>query len=429
MTALNVRTDFASSRCKELALKNFSIAFGAFLLVSCGVQGQQPPRIGTANDPALQHHLIKASDMPQPFATRSAGNPPIVVPMPANAPLHLPPGFRIEVWAANLSNPRAMILTPNGDVLLSEPGEGRIILFRDPHHDGHFTQRFIFASGLNAPYGLALHGGFLYVGDEDAVVRFPYTAGQTSVTGSPQQITPLPGGGHSTRGVIFNSAGTKMYVSIGSASNVSAEGPPRAAIMEYNPDGSGRRVFAYGLRNPVGMAWNPVTGRLWTVVNERDGLGDDLVPDYATEVQEGGFYGWPYSYIGHHLEPRRKGEHPELVAKAIAPSLLIASHSAPLGIAFYNGTMFPPQYRGAAFIALHGSWNRSQRTGYKIIAVPFRNGSPVGGYDDFVTGWCPDPNGRRVYGRPVGLLVLSDGSLLISDDGGGVIWRVSYSGR
>ncbi len=258
------------------------------------------------------------------------------------------------------------------------------------------------------------------------MVRFAYAPGQTAAHGPPQQVTPLPPGGHSTRGVIFRRDGSKMYVSIGSASNVSAEGPPRASIMEYNPDGGGKRVLASGLRNPVGMAWNPTTGALWTAVNERDGMGDDLVPDYITEITDGAFYGWPYSYIGKNIEPRRKGEHPELVAKTVLPSLLIASHSAPLGITFYEGTMFPPAYRGNAFVALHGSWNRTQRTGYKIISVPFRGGKPSGGYDDFIVGWCPDPDSRRVWGRPVGLLVLPDGSMLISDDGAGVIWRVTY---
>jgi glucose/arabinose dehydrogenase len=258
------------------------------------------------------------------------------------------------------------------------------------------------------------------------VVRFAYTTGQTAASGKPETIAPLPGGGHTTRNVIFNRAGTKMYVAIGSASNVNAEAPPRAAIMEYNPDGSGRRVFASGLRNPVGLAWNPATGALWTSVNERDGLGDELVPDYVTDVRDGAFYGWPYSYLGQNVDPRRKGEHPELVAKAIMPSVLIDAHSAPLGIAFYDGKMFPAEYRGSLFVALHGSWNREPRTGYKIIRVPFRNGKPAGGYDDFLVGWSPDPSARRVWGRPVGLLVLPDGSMLVTDDGAGVIWRVSY---
>jgi glucose/arabinose dehydrogenase len=217
-----------------------------------------------------------------------------------------------------------------------------------------------------------------------------------------------------------------MYVSVGSASNVSPEEPIRAAILEFNPDGTGRRVFAGGLRNPVGLAWQPGTNRLWTAVNERDGLGDDLVPDYITEVRDGAFYGWPYTYLGQHEDPRRKGERPDLVAKAIVPSVLLQAHSASLGLTFYDGKMFPPEYRGAAIVALHGSWNRTQRTGYKVISVPFRDGKPAGGYDDLVTGWSPDPYKREVWGRPVGVLVLRDGALLIADDGGNVIWRLTY---
>ncbi|MGH9421013.1 MAG: PQQ-dependent sugar dehydrogenase, partial [Thermoanaerobaculia bacterium] len=357
----------------------------------------------------------------------SSGNPPSVAGQPANATLHVPPGFHISLFAEKLGEPRAMLLAPNGDVILSEPGEGKITILRDANHDGVAEQRFTFASGLDRPYGLAIHGKWLYAGNESAVVRFAYTTGQTAANGKPEQLASLPPGGHSTRGVLFNKAGTKMYVSVGSHSNVSAgEAPERAAILEFNPDGSGKRIFASGLRNPVGMAWEPVTGALWTAVNERDGLGDELVPDYATSVQPGAFYGWPYAYLGPHADPRRAGEHPELVRKTIPPSVLIQSHSAPLGIVFYQGKMFPPQYRGRAFVALHGSWNRAHRTGYKVISIPFANGHPTGGYDDFVAGWMSDETGRTVWGRPVGLLVLGDGSLLISDDGGEKIWRISY---
>jgi glucose/arabinose dehydrogenase len=312
-------------------------------------------------------------------------------------------------------------------VILSEPGEGKITILRDANQDGVAEQRFTFASGLDNPYGLAFHGQWLYVGNEGAVVRLPFTPRQTTTNAKPEQIAELPSGGHSTRGVLFNNAGTKMYVSIGSRSNVSSGEPPeRAAIVEFNADGSGKRIFAGGLRNPVGMAWEPVTGALWTAVNERDSLGDELVPDFATAVQNGAFYGWPYAYLGPNEDPRRAGERPDLVRKTIPPSVPIASHSAPLGIAFYQGTMFPAEYRGRAFVALHGSWNRARRTGYKVISIPMRNGRPTGGYDDFVAGWMPSETNRAVWGRPVGLLVLGDGSLLISDDGGGKIWRVTY---
>lgn len=409
-------------------IRNEMILVMALAILSCRAEATTPPVVSTANDPWLQHHEVRPESMPAPYATRSAGNPPVVTARPAGAVLHLPPGFRIELWADGLEDPRQMLLAPNGDVFVSEPGSGRIDLFRDTNRDGVQDQRFTFATGLNSPFGLAIHGHYLYVGNEDAVVRFPWTAGQTAARGEAEKVVPLPPGGHSTRNVLFNRTGAKMYVAIGSASNVSAEAPPRAAIMEYNPDGSGARVFASGLRNPVGLAWEPVTGALWTTVNERDGLGDDLVPDYVTEVRAGAFYGWPYSYIGTHEEPRRKGERPDLVAKAVVPSVLMQAHSATLGMAFYDGRMFPAAYRGRAFIAMHGSWNRTERTGYKIVSIPMREGKPTGGYDDFITGWLPSPKSRTVWGRPVGVLVLSDGSMLISDDGAGVIWRVTYTG-
>jgi glucose/arabinose dehydrogenase len=410
-----------------MTYRSFFIAAITAGIACSRASGQLPAAVAVANDPMLQHHEIRIDQLPKPYATPSSGNPPSVGRQPANATLHVPPGFHISLFADKLGEPRGMLLAPNGDVILSEPGEGKIIILRDANHDGVAEQRFTFASGLNDPYGLAFHGKWLYVGNENAVVRFTYTTGQTAASGKPEQLASLPPGGHSTRGVLFNKAGTKMYVSIGSQSNVSSgEAPERAAIVEFNPDGSGKRIFASGLRNPVGMAWEPATGALWTAVNERDGLGDELVPDYATAVQPGAFYGWPYAYLGGHEDPRRAGERPDLVRRTIPPSVPIQAHSAPLGIAFYQGKMFPPQYRGRAFVALHGSWNRARRTGYKIISIPFANGHPTGGYDDFVVGWMPDETSRTVWGRPVGLLVLGDGSLLISDDGGEKIWRISY---
>jgi len=389
------------------------------LLAACARTEAQTP-------PALQHQEVRADRLPAPYATPSAGNPPQVVAQPPGASLALPPGFRIGVYASGLEDPRTMLLAPNGDVIVAEPGASRITILRDANHDGVAEQRSTFANGLDGPFGLALHGGFLYVGNENAVVRYDYRPGQLTASGAPHAITSLPGGGHSTRGLLVSRDGTKLFISVGSASNVSREDPPRAAILIMNLDGSGRRTFAYGLRNPIGMAFEPATSALWTVVNERDGLGDDLVPDYATEVRDGAFYGWPYAYIGKNEDPRRRGERPDLVAKTIVPSLLIQAHSAPIGIAFYNGSMFPPEYRGNAFVALHGSWNRTRRTGYKIIRIPFHNGRPSGGYDDFVSGWMLGETNRRVWGRPACLLVLGDGSLLISDDGAGKIWRVTY---
>ncbi|HUR82881.1 MAG TPA: PQQ-dependent sugar dehydrogenase [Thermoanaerobaculia bacterium] len=390
----------------------------AFLATACSKPAEPPPRTQSAAQP--RHYDVRADQLAPPYHTQSAGNPPNVVKRPANAQLVVPPGFRIDLWADDFQDPRNMILAPNGDVFVADSAAGRIVVLRG-------DKRWVFADELNRPFGLAFLGNQLFVGTEDAIVRFEYAAGQTQSRGEPVRVTSLPAGGHATRNILFNREGTKMYVAVGSASNVSDETdqPLRAAITEYNVDGSGKRTFASGLRNPIGLAWNG--NALWTTVNERDGLGDDLVPDYATEVRDGAFYGWPFSYIGKNVDPRREGEHPELVGRAIAPSVLIESHSAPIMMAFYDGAMFPERYRGGAFVALHGSWNRSLRTGYKVVHIPFRDGKPSGGYDDFVTGWAPNPANDEVWGRPAGLLVLRDGSLLISDDGAGVIWRVTHS--
>jgi glucose/arabinose dehydrogenase len=401
------------------------VALAAF--VACS-RGDAQPAAATA--PVMQHHEVRADRLPPPYHTSSAGNPPRVVKRPANAKLYAPPGFHIALWAGDFDDVRNMVLAPNGDVFVVEADGSKIDVFRDTNRDGMPDKRWKFSDGLNRPFGLAFRGNHLYVGNTNAVVRFDYKPGQTEAVGNPVRITPLPRGGHATRNVIFNRDGSKMYVAVGSASNVEDEtdDPLRAAITEYNPDGSGKHTFASGLRNPIGLAWNPANNSLWTCVNERDGLGDDLVPDYITEVKAGTFYGWPFSYIGKNVDPRRKGEHPELVARAIPPSLLVESHTAPITLAFYNGKMFPERYRGGVFVTMHGSWNRAQRSGYKVIHVPFKNGQPSGGYDDFVVGWAPDPNSREVWGRPAGVLVLTDGSLLIADDGANVIWRVTYDG-
>ncbi|HKB78481.1 MAG TPA: sorbosone dehydrogenase family protein [Thermoanaerobaculia bacterium] len=404
------------------------VLLAILLSIACHTERADPVR-SVAAAGQLRHYDIRADQLPPPYRTPSAGNPPRVASEPRGASLDVPPGFHVSVFAADLDDPRKMILAPNGDVILSEPGAGKVTILRDANHDGLAEQRFAFLSGLDEPYGLALHDGFLYIGDENAVVRVPYKPGDVRSTARPQQIAPLPTGGHSTRGLLFSPDGTKLYVSVGSHSNVSTGEPPeRAAILQMNPDGSGRRIFASGLRNPVDMAWNPESGTLWTVVNERDGLGDDLPPDYATDVTPGAFYGWPYAYIGAHEDPRHKGERPDLVSRTTVPAVLIQAHSAPLGIAFDEGSMFPARYRGSAFVAVHGSWNRGARTGYKVIDIPFHDGRPAGGYDDFLAGWMPDPQARSVWGRPVGVLVLGDGSLLVSDDGGETIWRVTYSG-
>ena len=384
--------------------------------------------------PPLRRYNITPQSLPQARVQNEPAmrNPPRVVPRPAGAGFNLPPGFQINVYAeGGFQNPRMLALAPNGDVFLTDSQANTVIILRDTNGDGRADTRFTFARNLNQPFGLAFWRDYLYVGNTNSVVRFRYRPGQTEAQGEPERIADLPGQGyrqHWTRNVIFSPDGRKMYVSVGSESNVSVEAEPmRAAITEYNPDGTGKRIFATGLRNPIGMAFNPTTNRLWSTAQERDWLGDDLVPDYVTEIRDGGFYGWPYSYIGQNVDPRRQGEGADLVRRALVPDVLIQAHSAAMAMVFYQGRMFPPEYRGDAFVALRGSWNRTERTGYKIIRIPFRQGRPVGGYEDFITGWMSNAMERDVWGRPVGLLVLPDGSLLITDDGANMIYRVTYN--
>ncbi|HEV3141905.1 MAG TPA: sorbosone dehydrogenase family protein [Vicinamibacterales bacterium] len=393
--------------------------------------------------------------LPQPFHTPWFRKSTRVVAMPDGRQLIVPQGFTVGVYADRLQFARFMALSPNGDVFLAEPvrGDGRITILRDADGDGRAETRETFATGLNRPFGLAFWKNYLYVGNNDSLVRFTYRNGQTRAEGQAEKIADLPpsdaaldqdtanrlkidlnqtrGYNHWTRNVIFNPAGTKLYVTIGSATNATPENEgaavARAAIHEYNPDGSGRRLFASGLRNPVGLAYLPGTSTLWTAVNERDHLGDDLVPDYITSVRDGGFYGWPYSYIGQHVDPTVATPRPDLVAKAIVPDVLLASHAAALGLVFYTGSQFPAAYRGSAFVALHGSINRSKLSGYSVVRVPFRNGRPSGPPEAFLSGFIArDDEEKEAWGRPVGLLQLPDGSLLVSDDGGNRIWRVTY---
>jgi glucose/arabinose dehydrogenase len=402
--------------------------------------------------------LAAIQSLPAPFATPWFRKPTRVVPMPAGGHLTAPPGFAVNVFADNLQFPRFMALAPNGDVFLAEPlrGAAKITVLRDADGDGVVDLRETFASGLNRPFGLAFWKNYLYVGNNDSVVRYTYAAGQVHAAGEPERIATLPpsdaaldedtarrlridisqtrGYNHWTRNVIVNPAATKLYVTIGSATNATPEPAGtsvlRAAIHEYNPDGSGHRLFASGLRNPVGLAYYPGSSTLWAAVNERDHLGDDLVPDYITSVHDGGFYGWPYSYLGRHVDPTVTPERPDLVAKAIAPDVLLPAHAAALGLLFYTGTQFPTEYRNSAFVALHGSINRSKLSGYAVVRVPFRSGRPAGPAEDFLTGFIGrDDDEKEAWGRPVGVLQLPDGSLLVSDDGGNRIWRVSYARR
>jgi glucose/arabinose dehydrogenase len=399
--------------------------------------------------------VVAVQTLPAPFDTPWFRKSTRVVPRPDGHQLKTPFGFAVNVFADELHFARFMALAPNGDVFLAEPARGAaaITVLRDADHDGVAETRETFATGLNRPFGLAFWKNYLYVGNNDSIVRFRYDAGQTRATGEPENIVALPpsdaaldedtakrlqidisqtrGYNHWTRNVIFNPAGTKMYVTIGSATNATPEpvgtSVLRAAIHEYDPDGSGHRLFASGLRNPVGLAYFPGSSTLWTAVNERDQLGDDLVPDYITSVHDGGFYGWPYSYLGTHLDPTVNPQRPDLVEKAIAPDVLLTSHAAALGLLFYTGAQFPSEYRNSAFVALHGSINRSKLSGYSVVRVPFRSGKPSGPPEDFLTGFIARDDGEKeAWGRPVGLLQLPDGSLLVSDDGGNRIWRVKY---
>lgn len=434
--------NFARSGARQLS------AIGAWALLSVlsavGCVGQtNPGSAGPANGGKEMPEVVETAKpavtsidpktLPAPGETRSVDRSSRVVPMPAGAKLTVPTGFKVNVFAeGGFREPRWMALAPNGDVFLADSRANTLFVLRDKDKDGVAEERFVFSDKLSQPFGMAFSNGWLYVANTDSIVRFKYRPGQTAAEGDPEKLVELTPGGynqHWTRNLLFSPDGKQLFVSIGSATNVSVEADPkRAAISVYDPDGRNHRIYASGLRNPIGLAWNPKTGELWTAVNERDGLGDDLVPDYATSVKEGGFYGWPFSYIGQNEDPRRKGENPDLVKKAIVPDVLFRSHVAALGIQFYLGKMFPKEYQGDAFVAFHGSWNRQKLSGYKIVRIKFRNGKLVANqYEDFVSGWSPDENSNEVWGRPVGLLVAADGSLLITDDGGDKIWRVSYA--
>ncbi len=366
--------------------------------------------------------------IPEPFATPSNSAPARLSPQPTGAELQLPDGFAVGVYVEDLPSVRRLQLAPNGDIFAARSRLGVITVLRDADGDGVLEVQSTYMEGLRGVFGMAFQGDYLYLGMPDRVVRVPYTPGDLVARSQPQVLVELPSGGHNTRNIVFNRAGTKMYVAVGSESNKDdGEDPVRAAINEYNPDGSGHRIFASGLRNPVGLTRRPGTETLWTSVNERDTLGDDLVPDYITSVQEGGFYGWPYSYLGSNPDPEHIGKRPDLVRRAIVPDVWITAHSAALSVTFYTGDQFPERYRGGAFVGLHGSWNRADPSGYRVGFVPFEGGEPAGPIEDFLTGWLSS-DGATTWGRPVDGLVTEDGSLLISDDGAGKIWRVRYTG-
>ncbi|RZK82708.1 MAG: sorbosone dehydrogenase family protein [Pedobacter sp.] len=380
-----------------------------------------------------------------------------VIGWPAGKAPVAPEGFTVTRFAENLKSPRNIYVAPNGDILVALSNSERslkdkvagaisgksksevtgesantVVLLRDADNDGIPEVKTNFLTGLNQPYGVLIIGDFFYVANTDGLMRYSYKSGQTKITGNGTKILSLPAGGynnHWTRNLIANADNSKIYVSVGSGSNVGENGMEhevrRAAILEVNPDGTGEVLYASGLRNPVGMAWAPGTSTLWTAVNERDGLGDNLVPDYITSVKKDGFYGWPYSYFGQNEDPRMKGLKPDLVAKAIVPDVQLGAHTASLGLAFYTGSKFPEKYRNGAFIGQHGSWNRSELTGYKVAFVPFKQGKPSGKMEDFLTGFIADDNKGEVYGRPVGVAVLKDGTMLVADDVSSIVWRVA----
>jgi glucose/arabinose dehydrogenase len=439
-------------RVREILIVGGALA----ALAACGQsQGQQGGSVGYGPNPALPKPnrtllpTVKVSD---------------VVGWPAGVTPRAPAGFRVQPFATGLDHPRWLLVLPNGDVLVAEsnkppgndkpkgikgffetmlmkkagagvPSADRVTLLRDADHDGVAELKTPFLTNLYSPFGMALVGGTLYVANADAIVAFPYTDGQTRITAAPRKVTDLPGGPinhHWTKNILASQDGTKLFATVGSNSNVGENGidaeTDRAAILEVDLATGTRRVFASGLRNPNGLGWNPANGELWTAVNERDELGNDLVPDYMTAVREGGFYGWPYSYYGRHVDKRVKDQdrRPDLVERAIVPDYALGAHTASLGLTFYEGTSFPTRYRGGVFVGQHGSWNRKPQSGYKVVFVPFSGGKPAGGVEDFLTEFL-DANGKA-QGRPVGVTVDMSGALLVADDVGNAVWRVSPGG-
>jgi glucose/arabinose dehydrogenase len=386
-----------------------------------------------------EFHKITVDDLAKPFATKSTANFPRLAPKPENMWPQAPEGFKVELYASGLDEPRQIRTAPNGDFFVAESHQGEITIFRGRGNDGKPEQVSTFARGLKQPFGIAFYPPganpqWVYVGDTNAVVRLPYKNGDLKASGPAQTlVSDIPSGGfHWTRDLVFSRDGKRLFVAVGYNSNIDDPDTHesefhRADILEYTPDGKFVRVYASGIRNPVGIGVNPQTGELWCSVNERDELGDTLPPDYITHVQEGGFYGWPFYYTGGHPDPRLGGKHPELKDQVIVPDILLQAHNASLGLTFYEGNQFPKEYRGDLFAGEHGSWNRAIRGGYEVVRVPLENGHASGVYEDFVTGFVT-PDGKP-WGRPVGVAVSQDGSIYFTDDGYKAIWRVSYSGK
>ncbi len=365
--------------------------------------------------------------LPEPFHTESARNRPNVIDRPDGAKLSVPAGFKIEEYlAGDFQRPRYMVLGPSDELVFSDSGsrnepDGAVYV-----STGGNARKLI--EGLDRPYGLAFHDKWLYVAETTSVKRYVYDAKRMAVGGGEEIISFKDfGTGHWTRSLLFDKDHVKLYVTVGSRSNIDLDEPPmRAALHRYNPDGTGHETVATGLRNIIGLEWYPGSDQIWAAVQERDGLGDDLVDDFLVNVQEGEFYGWPVAYNGPHEEPRHKDVAPDKVKSTLYPDVLLGAHVAVLDIEFYEGHQFPEEYRGGLFLAFHGSWNRSERVGYSVTFIPFEDGRPQSGPQEFLTGWMLSPDNTDVWGRPVGLLVLRDGSMLVSDDGGRKIWRISY---
>jgi glucose/arabinose dehydrogenase len=396
----------------------------------------------TKERPGVRRKLTVA-DLPAPYTDPSADNQPKVVDRGDSWPI-APAGYKVTLYAQGFEQPRILRTAPNGDLFLADCDAGEVKVLRGTDADGKAKTISTFASGLDHPFGIAFypagdHPQWVYVANTTSVVRFAYAAGDLKATTPPQTIVAslpgyarLQGGGHWTRDIAFSQDGSRMFISVGSESNVDdSDTHPtefhRADVLEYSPEGKFVKIYASGLRNCVGEAINPTTGQLWCSTNERDGLGNNLVPDYITSVKEGGFYGWPWWYMGGHQDPRLPGKHPELQAKVITPDVLLQPHFASLELTFYTGRQFPSSFSGDGFAAEHGSWNRKQRAGYEVIRIPMRDGHATGEYEDFLTGFVR-PNGQ-VWGRPVGVAVAKDGSLFVSDDGSRTVWRVSYTGK
>lgn len=421
-------------------MKKLSVAIAVASLAAftaCNGQVSKKEKEAAAKQgPVTVKTAVGDLTLPAPFTTESVTKRNDMKDWPQGQMPKAPAGFTVTKFAGDLKNPRTAYLAPNNDIFVVESNTrksaNQITIFRDADKNGTYETRQVFAEDLNQPYGMLVVKNHFYIANTDGLYRYDYKAGDMKLTGKGQKILELPAGGynnHWTRNLLANADGSKIYVSVGSASNVAEHGLDteirRANILEINPDGTGERIYASGLRNPVGMDWNPANNELWSAVNERDELGDGLVPDYITSVKQGAFYGWPYSYYGQNEDPRMKGLGKDLVAKALVPDVPVGNHTASLGIAFYDKDAFPAQYKNGAFVAQHGSWNSSVLTGYKVLFVPFKNGKPSGKPQDFLTGFIADEKGADVYGRPSAVTVINDGSLLVCDDSGNTIWRVS----